>query len=355
MRGDSQDSGQQISWSFLLAEDDDAKLALESVGSAVSLVDGTRIDKLHEARHESLPTPPASTRSDHSPDISLNASEVELYNHIFGAFYSRPLTIPNTSVSATLSYCDSILRISQRFSITPLISTQLSTALKSHRHEFYVAISGDPARYLLLSIQLKDTSIYTESLIHIIGVWPCWPLRWPTKPSVLPAELSKIIKRKATELKHLVTYTENELLKLTIFMHRSGPPNPCNHSEFDTYFVVGHFRDGLANEMTALDGERTRNLKRGDFFRKIAKGGDAYMPLAQTRGLMEEVMPSVLGNLDEDWKMLKDSAMVRVEDVAKNRTLVDVEAEKIGWLTCAEIGRGDVLWEMTAEGSGHDV
>lgn len=133
-------------------------------------------------------------------------------------------------------------------------------------------------------------------------------------------------------------------------MPKSGPADPAIDSQFDTWFIVALFRSNLAKDIYALEGDRTATLKRGGLLRSIGKGGDAYMPYAETKRLIERAMPSALDNLKEDLNLLKETAMDVVQDVVKNRTLVDVEAEEIGWLTCAEIGEGDIVWELEGEG-----
>lgn len=352
MQEASQNSGHEMSWNFQLVDDGDKQMALKLAGDAMSSDNSNISDKQLDASDQGLLTPPASASSDHFPnDTSVHAAETEIYNQLFGAFYTIPLVIPTTSVPATLDYCSSILRVSHQLSITPLIATQLSNALKSHRHSLYTAISRDPARYLLLSILLHDRAIYTESLIHIVGTYPSWPKHWTTRPKALPPALIKLVERKALELTALTAETQRDLLTLTINNYEDEPvtASASSSTEFNTWFVVTLFRDTLVREFNAL-GRTT--LKRGDLFRAIGKGGYAYMPYEETRTLLEEVMPCVLGNLKEDLNMLKEWAKGYVEDMVRNRTLVDVEGESIGWVTCAEIGEGDIFWEMEGKGAG---
>jgi hypothetical protein len=48
--------------------------------------------------------------------------------------------------------------------------------------------------------------------------------------------------------------------------------------------------------------------------------------------------------LTEDLAILKREASIYVEDLARNECLLDVEAQKVGWLTCVKIEKEDIPW-----------
>jgi hypothetical protein len=304
---------------------------------------------------EAIPTPPVSTTTSisvsklvstadantHVPDHEARTNTVEIYNQILGSFYSIPLRIPSETLTQTLTTCESLLKISQNLACTPLISAQITISLQHHRYALFTAIASDPARYLVLATNLENDAMYTESLIHIIGAHPSWP--WPTKREVLPAYITKLVDRKSEELDRLCTDIERELLLLTIQVANRSV-EPLEHSQFDTWFVVQVFRDTLARTFHGLDGSSSKSLKRGTLFRKIKRGGAEYMPYEEVRRLMSRIMPSAVENLEEDLGLLKEFASGIVEDVARNEALVDVEREKVGWLTCTTVGREDIPW-----------
>jgi hypothetical protein len=60
--------------------------------------------------------------------------------------------------------------------------------------------------------------------------------------------------------------------------------------------------------------------------------------------MVRRVMPSAVEELDENLGILKDKASEVVEALARNELSLDVEENKVGWLTCAEIRRDDILW-----------
>ena len=41
-----------------------------------------------------------------------------------------------------------------------------------------------------------------------------------------------------------------------------------------------------------------------------------------------------------------------MEDLAKNESLLDVDGQKVGWLTCVKVGKEDIPWRA---GEGEKV
>jgi hypothetical protein len=344
-------------WLFFLLEEHDGQVALvlqEAIPSDRRLDDNE--SKVITVEHKevsdtttgAMPVPPSSEPADPSPSPASpttrqpHAATVDLYNQIFASFYSIPIA-STTSFPQTLSTCESLLKLYSILCCTSLLLPSLTTALLAHHHSLFTAIAHDPARYLLLALSLHNTTIFTGSLTHIIGAHPSWP--WPTRRALLPQTIRDLVTRKSDDLERMCVETERELLLLTIETQNDGPVEPHDHTHFDTWFVVQMFRDTLARELHALDVLRDRTLKRGTVYRKIWRGGDAYMPVGEMRRVMARVMPSAVGALDEDLGLLKGCARDVVGDVARNEAEVDVETEKVGWVTCVRIGREDVPWE----------
>ncbi|KAH7074584.1 hypothetical protein BKA63DRAFT_566250 [Paraphoma chrysanthemicola] len=349
-------------WLFFLLEQHDGNIKLvlqrsrplRDVEGRDNVLDvlGIKIEEFSDNTPPgTYPTPPASVgpttaSPTHSSANNIHAEAVDNWDQVLASFYAIPPRLPAVDISTTLSISESLLTIAASLDCVSLLSAPVSTALQSHRHALYTHISRDPARYLLLSLLLKNSAIYTESLIHIIGAHPCWP--WPTKRSVLPDRIQNLIAKKANELENLCTQTERDLLTLTINVS-GGAVQPNVPSHFDTWFTVQVFCDTLAQQVNALDTDRKKSLKRGTLFRKIRKGGAEYMPYEEVRRLMERVMPSAVEGLEEDLGLLKEYAKGIVEEVCVDEGMVGTEGEGKGegvrWLTCVKIGKGDIPWE----------
>lgn len=283
-----------------------------------------------------------------------HTATIDIYNQIFGAFYSVPINIPTTNVAASLTHSEQLTKLARDLGCLdnlPNLRSQINATLLQHRHALLRAIKNDPARWILVSLSLHNDSIYTEALIHMSGAHPSWT--WPTPRSALPEEILQIITAKSLELNQRCTEVERDLLSLTIHVGRGANSHPVSlltNSEFDTWFIVSTFRSILAQEFTNLHEDRKGSLRRGTTYRKIWKG-EGYMPYEDMRRMMEQVMPSAVPNLSEDLAILKREASVYVADLAKNESLLDVERQKVGWLTCVKVGKGDIPWRA---GEGKD-
>ena len=349
-------------WSFFLLDEHDEQVALvlqEARPVTHNEGEGQPILSIEKTQDNSVAiiiTPPVSATLSASfgPDSNqtstneAHAATVDMYDQILGSFYSIPLRIPSGTINATLSTCESLVKLSHSLSSTALISAHISTALYQHRQSLYTAISADPARFLLLAMLLSNNAIFSEALIHIAGAHPCWP--WPTKRTCLPDEITQLVKRKSAELDQMCQEVERDLLLLTIHIDRFGPVEPQVHSTFPTWFIVATFRDQFARTFHALEKDRRASLKRGALFRKMHKGGEEYMALGEMRRLMARVMPSAVGSLEEDLGMLKECASGVVENLARNELCLDVEGSGVGYLTCVKVGREDIPWRAGGEG-----
>ncbi|KAF1839006.1 hypothetical protein BDW02DRAFT_594081 [Decorospora gaudefroyi] len=272
-----------------------------------------------------------------------HTTKITLYNQIFGSVYNILPPIPTTSITTTLTHCEQLVTLAKALGcISTHLTSHLNATLLQHHQPLYKAIKTDPARWLLLALPLKNTSIYTESLIHLSGAHPCWP--WPTKRSTLPPQTRHLIKTKSTHLDHLCTETERSLLLLTIHTPTGHPVCASENAQFGTWFVVATFRDILARELHTLYASNKAALKRGMLFRKLARGGEDYMGFGEMRRLMLRVMPSAVDSLEEDLEILKGEAAVYVQALVRNEALVDVEAEDVGWLTCTVVRGEDIPW-----------
>ena len=275
---------------------------------------------------------------------------IDTYNQILGVFYNIPPLISPEKINEALLQAEQLIKHASTLHCLHLIRSHVGNALLQHRQSLFLAIAADPARWLILASALQNDSIYTESLTHIIGAHPAWP--WPTKRSTLPASTCHLIARKSARLETLCLEAEHALLLLTINVG-PRPVAPQHDSVFATWFVVATFRDILAREFRALELEqRDAPLRRGTMFRKIARGGSAYMDYAEMERLIRKVMPCALDSLEEDLGLLKQFSKRYVAELARNELMIDGEAAGLGYLTCARVGREDIPWRAAGVGEG---
>lgn len=73
------------------------------------------------------------------------------------------------------------------------------------------------------------------------------------------------------------------------------------------------------------------------------------MAYEKVRAMVQRAMPSAVDVLQEDLGLLKEFASREVQDLTRNELSLDVEENKVGWLTCAKIERADIPWRAEAE------
>ncbi|KAJ4353146.1 hypothetical protein N0V95_003618 [Ascochyta clinopodiicola] len=273
--------------------------------------------------------------------VQDDMAAIVAYGQVFAAFYNIAPRVEATNVKTATSQSEELVKVAQDLECVHLVSSHIGNALLQHRQSLYKAILDNPPRYLLLASALENEFIYVESLIHLIGAHPCWP--WPTTKSALPNPIHQLIAKKSSKLVKQVLETERELLLLTITTKRGVPYSAESNSQFDTWFVVQLFRDTLTNVFRQHDKSKP-SVKRGSLFRKIRAGGSTYMVYEDVRRMVQAVMPCAMETLGEDLRILKEFASEIVENLAKNELSLDVEENKVGWLTCAKVEKEDVPW-----------
>ncbi|KAH9860091.1 hypothetical protein IAQ61_011875 [Plenodomus lingam] len=268
---------------------------------------------------------------------------VEIYNQIFGAFYSIPSPFSSRKVDDALVQVEQITRYTTTLDCLHLIRSHVGNALLQYRQSLFIAIKSDPARWLLLSLALQNDAFYT--LIHMIGAHPFWP--WLTPPSTLLEPIRHLISRKSRHLNTACIKAERALLLLTIEVD-SGPVLPQCHANSDTWFLVAIFRDILARQFSALEQCQPgpAALKRGRIFRQLRQGGSACMAYEEMERLMLRVMSCAVPSLSEDLGLLKAFASECVRDLARNELMLNVEGNGVAYLACSRVERGDVPWRV---------
>ncbi|KAF2275201.1 uncharacterized protein EI97DRAFT_379662, partial [Westerdykella ornata] len=296
--------------------------------------------KLEEGKNS---IPSLFQRSSSVPDSSSvtrrtlgSPSAMDFYYQVLGAFYSVHPTIDKTHIEIALREAEGLTNIAAELGCLHLLRPFLRDALGQHRQKLFLAIKRNPPRWLKLSIALEDDSIYTESLVHLVGAHPRWP--WRPK-SVLPPEIQHLIAQKAAELDRMCVDVDRDLLMVTI-VGQDRKPVPCeDRSQRETWMIVQLFRDAIANGLRALERK-----KRGTCYRKILAGGSAYLDYPEIRDSCRKIMLTEWDDLAEDLKSLKAYASHIVEKVGANELMIDPDTNGIGYLTCVKVSAEDIPW-----------
>lgn len=273
------------------------------------------------------------------------------YKSLFGTLYNAAPQISITNVKRALGQSEILVKLAQEYDCLQHIRPHLGNLLSQFRQTLFVSIKNDPPRWLRLAVDLESPYIYTEALIHLVGCHPSWP--WATPRTEIVSQVHKIVKAKAQHLAKLTAAVERDLFLNDI--QASDGSFVALGGDFESWLAVQLFRDWFVREVRAAQyksKDETNPMRIGYVYRKVKKGGEAYLPYDQVLRTLTTRVRDKTNSWDElaaDLKILKEYASKTVEDLTKNKLMLDVEVHNIGYLTCTDITPGDYAWVVMAE------
>lgn len=287
-----------------------------------------------------------------APHITRDEAKLA-YHNLFLIYNGKSPSICNTNTEVALRQTEILLNISELYGSTPLLQTSLNNALLQHGRSLYQAIKRDPPRWLFISCLLKCAPILREAVIHIVGSHPHWP--WPTVPGFkLPGPVLDLIEDKIEELNKLKVHINGLLFMSSIcvdgedVMFARG-----NRETFRTAYQVVHiwhdwFRSSLREARLAGSQKRAVDAV---MYRKMAHGGDVYLPSADIIDMLkgEAKNPLEVGDqieVKQDLEIMKQYAMKVVQPLVENESMLELEKEGIDYLTCTRVQGAELPWAI---------
>lgn len=242
-------------------------------------------------------------------------------------------------------------------------------------HQLWEAIAKDASRWLFLSIQLENVSIFKEAFIHVAGCYPKWP--WTIPQTSLSPALQRSIEIRSCQVNSQRDMIDKRLQRITVACledpadrsSRLGPASSIGNPT--VWIMVNIWRDWIGSHIAALDedidhanfrSELCRHPDHGEclrpagFYRRVSEGGAAYLPGA-----------AVLGNWNHDcfthegtaaqWEACATAALKALKDKGSDfvKPLIQSNLKypgRLDYLTCIEVEDDDVPWkkEMKTDG-----
>ncbi|KAF2418921.1 hypothetical protein EJ08DRAFT_738995 [Tothia fuscella] len=299
---------------------------------------------------EEAQSPPTSNRS---ADLAVKKlRQRDAYLILLCIMHGSAIPPNSENFNHALQVTELVIRLAKIYDCAHLLRPTLSFCLHAYRHELFYGVRDDPPRCLILAIALEDSSISKEALIHMVGCWPRWD--WPTPQEALVKapgcdKILDLITKKSVEL-HRECRDLDRKLFLNAFQYGDGedaPPVTIKDNKI-TWLLVQFFRDWLGTSLHATqdpDTSETDPRLVGEMYRKIYKGGDAYLPIDEVQDKLDELKIAYYGKeVKGDLKKLKEFATIAVEDVCKNHLMLEVGILGVKHLTCVEIGEEDLPW-----------
>ena len=283
---------------------------------------------------------------------------LRIHKEIFGMFYNFPPAISTTDINRALNHAELLVIMSARLGCVQVLRPFLNAHFSDFGQALYNAIARDPPGWFKLSVFLENTAIYKEAYTHLVGAWFS-PWNWISTKYLIPTDILLSIEEKAKSLDAKCVIAQRDLMIMEITENDGKPIEVSSTGDsVETWIVMAIYRDWIAKELGACThlarDESTGRLvtdfdmrKLGALFRKIGKGGDAYLKSEDV--LAEVKKQGGFGEgkwewLELDLKGLKEMGQHVVEELTKNETHVDVEALGVRHLTCCKVEDEDVPW-----------
>lgn len=317
-------------------------------------------ERLDQNEESSRPSADTTTQTSEPKTLIREPTKFECseaHNNLFLTYHSKTPDIDTTNIQKALSQSELLLSIASYYGSLPTVRLHITNILTQYGRELYIAILRNPPRWLYLSTYLDSAPIFRESLIHIVGSYPNWP--WTVPKSKLTPELLEIIRTKVDELQILRAEVNEALFVSTLSVAGQEVALGVENKEvLDTWCTVQLWRDWFCRALN--QGKVSRpTTKSFDFdaaiYRTMAKGGDAYLPLAAVKHWREEYDVTKLDcakwtaeDLEEDLAILKDYAQKKVHPLLVNHSMLLVVEEGINYLTCTKVGNDELPWVKKA-------
>ncbi|KAI9844333.1 MAG: hypothetical protein M1837_005637 [Sclerophora amabilis] len=317
--------------------------------------------RTHASRDDlTSPTLQEADRESETPE--LTTERFETYNNLFLTFCNLPPLLSRTSISDALSQTESLICLATIYSSFATIRSHVGNLLSEHRQALYTSIAENPFRWVKVGVALESSTIFTEAVIHLAGMWPLCPWLQPERSSSIPPKVLDLVVAKAKALANKRAKVDRELFLGTGVMNGREIIRPSSSSSFssssngyvvdanflETWTAVQIFRDWLAQSISAARASRSEHV--APYYRLLRKGGNAYLPYEEVLKVLE-ALPIDDGSdvgtwqgLAEDLTRLKKRASGVVKHICKNNLMLSEQTTGIEYLTCTEVGMEDLPW-----------
>lgn len=233
----------------------------------------------------------------------------------------------------------------------PIEASFLSLSQVLHR-----SIATNPSPWLDFSYRLRSKTLWKEALIHGAGRFNSPAIQASLRDNDLRPEIVSILTTKADLLKNLAIATETNLL--SYYPESLQRTKTVGRADRDSIGRASYANDimqwiGLTiwrhwlSQQVASDKTHHAEDMGWEFFRLVARAGEAYLDRNQLRQFHEYFPMSLKGEsvVENRISELKQDGQGMVRAVLENQAYLDVDKFPAGHLTCTWVGPDDYPWE----------
>ncbi|CAK3763823.1 Hypothetical predicted protein [Lecanosticta acicola] len=167
------------------------------------------------------------------------------YDNLFRTMYQHPPSLDSVNIATAYTECKALLHLADMYDALEIVGTRVDHHLLRFGARLFKQIAKYPPSYLKLAFLARSRTIFTESLIHVVGQWPSAApqLRGQVETSVM-----ELLEDKVDELREMEERVEFKLWRLNLTTGRGERVTPSN--DYLSWLAVSLFRQWLAENTT---------------------------------------------------------------------------------------------------------
>lgn len=167
------------------------------------------------------------------------------YDNLFRIFYNYHPLLDQVNIATAYTECKALLRIADMYDALEVVGPRIDHHMLRFGAKLFKQIAKYPPSYLKLGYLARSRTIFSESLIHVVGQWPSAS---PQLKGQIDASVLEVVEDKADEIEELTSKIESKLWRLTLTTSRGERVTPAN--SFLDWLVMSLFRQWIAENTT---------------------------------------------------------------------------------------------------------
>lgn len=320
---------------------------------------------------------PTTSTQPPSPDDNL----ITDYTNLFRCMYNHAPHLDSMNIATAYTQSKSLLHLASLYRALPVVGPRIDHHLLRFQSRLFKQIAKYPSSYLKLGFLARSRVIFSEALIHVVGMWPAAEQQLRG----VEEEVWEIVEDKVEELEEVKGRVEVRLARLGLATSRGERVGPGNG--YLDWLVVCLFRQWVAEQMTpppvgilkpgssgnaehrggsgssrggggggahAQPSQRPQQPHNtGRTFRLLGSSNpNAYLPHDDQKRFLK-LTPDLytrenLKRFERRMDELKNLARDAVRPLTRNCLEVDLGGfgeGGLGYLTCTRVGEEDFPWD----------
>ncbi|EMD00612.1 hypothetical protein BAUCODRAFT_61359 [Baudoinia panamericana UAMH 10762] len=302
---------------------------------------------LHERSQSSVP-------AEHGDEVLKD------YDNLFRTMYQYPPILDSINIATAYSECKALLHLADMYDALEIVGSRVDHHLLRFGARLFKQIAKYPPSYLKLGYLARSRTIFTESLIHVVGQWP---LAAPQLRGQIDAAVMDLIEDKVDELREQEERVEFKLWRLSLTTTRGERVTPAN--DYLAWLGMSLFRQWLAENTTPAP----TGMKKDSSQPAPPTSASAPSP-GRVYRLLGSSMPNAYLNHEELKRFLKlqpdlytrdnlrrfERRMEEIKDLARElakplmRNFLELDLSilgpaGLGYLTCVRLEPSEIPWE----------